>query len=1078
MTLQQMPHDFSFSKNEEEILENWEKQHIYQKLLTKNKDGPLFRFMDGPPFVSSNSLHYGHIHVGYIKDSILRFMRMFGYNVLNQIGFDCHGLPIEQVVEKRLGLKTKQEVEKFGIAEYNKECKQIIHSFAGSWQDIYNRIGRWVDFTNEYKTLDTNFMETVWWVFKQLWDKDLVYKGYKIMAFSTACATALSNFEAKQNYKDVTDMSVYVKFKLVDEDVYLTVWTTTPWTLPSNLALCVNPDLVYLYVRDLQDGTTYIVAEEAINNVYTIPKKKKDYEQPYEIIKKVKGYQLKDLEYVPMFDYFSKDRRFRILADKFVTATDGTGIVHLAPSFGEEDLEVCIKNKVLDIQDVGEYCPIDDDGFFTDPVEDYKGVQYNTANLVIIETLKEENKLIKKVPITHSYPFCWRTDTPLMYRAVSGLFIKVTSIKDKIIANNKKVNWVPDHVGKGRFNQWLENTKDWGVSRSRFFGTPIPVWISEDGEEMVCVGSIDELVELANLKERPDDLHREFIDKIKIPSKQGKGMLTRVEDVFDCWFESGSVPYAQIHYPFENKEVLDNTEYLSDFICEGIDQTRGWFYTLMVLSTALFDKPAFKNVICSGLILGEDGQKLSKRLENYVKPEKILSQYSADAARLYLISSPAARAGSFKFSEDDILQVIKKLNQWYNGLKFFLEHSIKYKKDGHTVDLTLYQKSTNIMDIWILARVKSMIILVKSSMDNFEIYKIYQYMLNFIEDLTNWYIKFNRNRLKGKNCSLEDQSFAISTLYKVLLTFSKITAPFTPYLSETMYQTLKPLLKDSQESVHMCEFPNKDNFTVDSEVERKMSSLQDIANTVRSLRCQSKTAMSGKVTINLVTLATDNEQLIDDIKELEQYMLEEINSLGIKYLSTKGLVKYKAVPDRKSLGQKFRKLAGFIVKLLDMVDQDTLTKFYNKSINEITLTLEEVSEKVVLTRDDLDVTVELNYKLSEHEYAVTTSGTVVIIDAEYTTQVKELYKRKLFIRAVQDMRKETSLHPWDKISIYYESEDKELINIINKNSNNISNDLGKKIYEMIVLDENNKETLVIDKVCDVDGSSIKILIKQ
>lgn len=1072
MSLKQMQKNFSFPEEEKKIQLHWKNNDTYKELLDLRKNNKTFKFMDGPPFVSSDNLHYGHILVAYIKDTILKYKMMKGYNAPYKIGYDCHGLPIEQVVEKKLGLKTKKEVEEFGIDNYNKECKSVIQSFSGAWQGVYNRMGRWVDFENEYKTLDINFMESVWWVFNQLWNKDLVYKGYKIMAFSTSCATALSNFEAKQNYKDVTDMSVYVKFSLVNKiNTYLTVWTTTPWTLPSNLALCVNPNLDYLEVTDLQDNATYIVAKDAIHNLYK--KSKKQTKPLYKIIREFKGSELKDIEYTPLFDYFiqynNQLRTFKIITDSFVTATDGTGIVHLAPSFGEVDLEVCIKNNILDICDVGDYCPIDDDGRFTDPVLDYIGVHYLTANLNIINSLKINKQLIKKVPVTHNYPYCWRTDTPLIYRAVSGLFIKVTSIKDKIIANNHKVKWIPENAGSGRFHQWLKNTRDWGVSRSRFFGTPIPVWISDDGEEMICVQSIDELVDLANLEHRPTDLHREFMDKIKIPSKQGKGMLTRIPDVFDCWFESGSVPYAQIHYPFQNKHIFQNNmEPLSDFICEGIDQTRGWFYTLMVLSTALFDVPAFKNVICSGLILGEDGTKLSKRLANYVNPYTAFQKYGSDAIRLYLISSPAAKAGSFKFNEDDIMLVSKRINQWYNGLKFFLEHSIKFQKDGHTIDINLYNDSDNIMDKWILARLNTVITNISSSLDDFVVYDIYKEVLGFIEDLTNWYIKFNRMRLNGKKCTFNDQHMALSTLYKVLLEFSKVTAPLTPFLSETMYLKLSVLLKNPSKSVHLCDFPTTDSITIDSDIERKMKNLQEIASSVRSLRRHTKNATSAKVTLNSVTIATDNNQLIDDLKELNVYLLEEINSLKITYLPTIGLVKYKATTNRKNIGQRFKKQASEVANFLNELDQDTLRDIYNKT-NQI------IMNKYILIKDvDFYVTTEDNHVLAEFEHSSVTSGNLIIINAEYTKTVDELYKKKLFIRSIQELRKINNLHPWDPISIYYGSENNQLLDIINNYSDIISNDLDKPIYQMHDLDSTKK--IIANEICSIDGIDMRIII--
>ena len=629
---------------EKNILNLWKINETFEKSLQKTKKYPIFTFYDGPPFATGLP-HYGHILAGTIKDIICRYATMKNNYVPRRAGWDAHGLPIEYEIEKKLGIKTKSQVIDYGIGNYNKECESIVMRCADQWKYTINRIGRWIDFDNDYKTMDTNFMESVWWVFKELWKKDLVYKGFKIMPYSNACNTPLSNFEAKSNYKDIHERSVIVTFPLVNENnTFFLVWTTTPWTLPSNIALCVNPNIIYVKLFDNINNKIYILAESLINSIF---KNKKNYN----ILEKMKGIELKNIKYIPIFNYFEYLNTFKILIDDFVLDDSGTGIVHLAPAFGEDDFRVCIENNLITKDGTNLICPIDPNGSFTSKVKDFEGLKVKECDKEITDYLKSIGRLFKIINCVHSYPFCWRSDTPLIYKAVSCWFVNVEKIKDKIIENNKKINWIPGYVGEKRFHNWLKDTKDWCISRNRYWGTPLPIWVSDDMEEIVNIGSIDELSKLSGIK--LTNLHRHHLDKITIPSKMGKGKLKRVEEVFDCWFESGSMPYAQSHYPFENKDLFEKN-FPADFIAEGLDQTRGWFYTLMVLSTALFDKPAFKNVIVNGLVLAEDGKKMSKRLKNYPDPLNIVNKYGADALRMYLIDSPVVKAESLRFKESGV----------------------------------------------------------------------------------------------------------------------------------------------------------------------------------------------------------------------------------------------------------------------------------------------------------------------------------------------------------------------------------------------------------------------------------------
>ena len=629
-------------------------------------------------------------------------------------------MPVEHEIDKSLGVTGPQDVEKMGIKAYNAHCRSIVMKYAVEWEKTISRLGRWIDFENDYKTLDPSFMESVWWVFSQLFEKGQVYRGFRIMPYSFGCSTPLSNFEANSNYKDVSDPSIVVSFPLIeDESVSLLAWTTTPWTLPSNLALCVNPDFEYVKIKDEESGSVYILAEGRLDILYKNPKKAK-----FEVLCRYKGSDLLGLKYVPLFDYYAdrKETAFRVLTDKYVTSDSGTGIVHQAPAFGEDDFRVCISAGVV----TGENdlpMPIDASAKFLPIIKEYAGLNVKEADKPIQKDLKVKGRLIRQTQINHSYPFCWRSQTPLIYRAVPGWFVRVAPVVDKLLANNDLTYWVPENIKEGRFHNWLANARDWNISRSRYWGTPIPLWVSDDLEEIVVISSIAELRELSG-DESIVDIHRDSIDHLTIPSRKGKGLLKRIPEVFDCWFESGSMPYAKSHYPFENKANFANN-FPADFIAEGIDQTRGWFYTLMVLSTHLFDKPAWKNLIVNGLVLAADGKKMSKSLKNYPDPNLVLEQYGADALRLYLITSPAVRAETLKFREDGVKEIITRvLLPWYNSYRFFFAQLSLLKKD-HGIDFVYNEAldlavDANMMDKWILASTQSLIAFVKSEMSGMQ----------------------------------------------------------------------------------------------------------------------------------------------------------------------------------------------------------------------------------------------------------------------------------------------------------------------------------------------------------------------
>jgi isoleucyl-tRNA synthetase len=1087
----QMPPVFSFPENEEEILQFWKSIELYSdKIVNKNKDGQEFNFQDGPPFVSSANLHFGHIHISIMKSFLVNFLNMHNYNVLNKSGKDCHGLPIETIVSGHLGLKTNDEIKNYGLANYNNKCANTINEYAESWNPIFNRIGRFLDFKNEYYTMDLNYMESIWWAWKTLHDKKLVYSGYKIMPYSTACGTPISASEASGDdvFKEVTDTSIYIKFQLVDvnePNTYLVVWTTTPWTLPSNLALAMNPNIEYCKIYDIATKEFYIIAKNCLENLYGKPKKKnnntdnnKDNTKDtlYEIIEIFLGKELENRLYIPVFNYFVQGHKFKIIMADFVEAGSGTGIVHLAPAFGQDDFDACIMKNIITVENVGDYCPVNDNGFFTDPVVDYKGEHVLSTNKKIIEKMKQEQKLLKIEMYKHSYPFCWRTDTPLIYKAVSSYFVKVTEIRDRMVEHNETVNWVPETIGNGRFKQWLMNARDWGVSRSRFFGTPIPMWISDDGKETICVGSIDELVKLAGLTEKPTNLHPQYINHIIIPSLEGRGMLKHCNAVFDCWFESGCAPFAQLHYPFENTNFFDNKEFLTDFICEGLDQTRGWFYTLMVLSTGLFDKPAFKNVICSGLILAADGKKFSKRLGNFVSPLEVCNEYGADALRLYLTGSPAAHGDAFQFNEKYIKEISAKYFQLFNSFKYLIENLIKYEKDGNVFNIYAYIDSKNVMDNWILARMKSVLSNIETCMADYEFYKVKGEILDFIEDLTNWYIKFNRNRLRGRYCDVNEQGQALSTLYRVILMFSIISAPFMPFLAETIYKKLNVLLpiEEKKESVHLCVYPNVNEFLNDPIVERRMKHLQEVCKMVRSLRDKTKTATSIKVPLKTVVIINENEDFIEDLQVLERYMREEINGLDIIYKTTCGLSHYKLEPNNKDLGIVFKNDAKLIKsKLLELSQEEIINYVNNKEIGITLNGIGQDNKVIILNEPFFTVIKEQNLALGQNELTMVHDNTTIIIDHTYDNEVIELYTKRLLIVGIQEMRKNTRLRPWDKINIYYKSSS-FIENVFLKFKNEIDQELNYPVLQMDGLHEHiNKIT---ESQFDVNGENVFIII--
>ncbi|HEY1079478.1 MAG TPA: isoleucine--tRNA ligase [Bdellovibrio sp.] len=892
--------DVSLPKQEEAILNFWDQEKIFQRSMDP-QGKKTYTFYDGPPFATGLP-HYGHLLAGVLKDVVPRYWTMKGYTVPRRFGWDCHGVPVEYEINKTHKIESRKDVFKMGVANYNDACRSIVKRYSEDWKTTVRRVGRWVDMENPYFTMDVSFMQSVWWVFQELFKKGLIYEGYKVVPYSVGISTSLSNFEANQNYKMVQDPAITVMFKLANEhDTAIMAWTTTPWTLPSNLALAVGLEIDYVKVLEKSSGRKLIMAQALLPSVFKKP------DDEVEALQMMKGSELVGLTYEPLFPYFgdrAEKGAFRIISSDHVTTDSGTGVVHMAPAFGEEDYFACAKAGIPIVN------PVDDDGMFTSEVPDYAGKRVKEADKDIIADLKKRGNLFKQDTIQHSYPFCYRSDTPLIYRAVSSWFVAVEKIKENIIANNKQTSWVPDHLRDGRFGNWLEGARDWAISRNRFWGTPLPIWRNSEGE-VICVGSRDELEKLSGQK--VDDLHIEFVDKITIPSPTGKSPLKRVDGVLDCWFESGSMPYAQWGFPNANVEDFKKA-FPADYIAEGLDQTRGWFYTLTIIGTALFNQSPFKNVIVNGLVLAEDGRKMSKSLKNYPDPMAVLDQHGADALRLYLIDSPVVKAQELKFSEKGVYDIVRKiLLRWWNSYSFFANYA---NIDGF-VPKGDAKNSPNILDQWVLSRLHGLTANTHKEMDAYRLYNVVPHLLQFIEDLTNTYIRFNRS-LFWQDGMPETKRYAYETLHEVLVTLSRLMAPFAPFMSETTYKNLSQVLPNKKDSVHLESFPVADLSMLRPELEEAVKAMDTLVTLGRNHR--EKIAVKAKIPLNEIKIIHRSPELLKTLQMFEPFFIDELNFRKVVYDSNED--HYVQVTAKanfpvlgKRLGAKMKAVGAGIQKL-------------------------------------------------------------------------------------------------------------------------------------------------------------------
>ncbi|MGI6432826.1 MAG: isoleucine--tRNA ligase [Sphaerochaetaceae bacterium] len=986
-----------FPTMEENIQKFWEANQIYQKSVKQRDANNEYVFYDGPPFATGLP-HFGHLVPGTIKDLYPRYQTMKGKRVNRRFGWDCHGLPVEYEIEKSLNLKGYKEIVDYGVAKFNEQCRSIVLRYTNEWEATINRMGRWVDFEHGYRTMDTDYMETIWWVFKTLYERGLIYEGYNILPYSPALATPLSNFEVNLGgYQDVVDPAITVRFKVADQEkTYFLAWTTTPWTLPSNLALALGPELEYVKIRDIKEDVLYILGKERLSSYY------KDQSE-YELVANYKGKDLEGLAYEPLFPFFAHLKEvgaFVTVLGDYVSTEEGSGIVHTAPGFGEDDYQV-LKGTGIPV-----VCPIDADCRFTSEVSLWENVFVKDADESIIQWLKDEGKLVKKENYLHSYPFCYRTHKPLIYRAMECWYVDVTAIKESMLKANDQIYWMPDHLKHGRFGKWLEGARDWAISRNRFWGNPIPVWKSDGSDYVEVIGSIEELYQKSGV--RVTDLHKHFVDDISWPSPDGKGTMRRIADVLDCWFESGSMPYAQNHYPFENKEFVEN-HFPADFICEGLDQTRGWFYTLVVIGAALFDKPAFYNCVTNGIVLDANGKKMSKSLKNYTDPIEIVDAYGADALRFALMNSAVTRAEDLKFSEELVKEVLKNLIiPLWNAYSFFITYA---NIDAYEISSTPFEELTNPMDRWIISASEELVQSVTEAWDAYETQKGCSAILTFIDSLNNWYIRRSRRRFwRSENDA--DKKQAYDTLYRVLLTVVKVAAPVIPFTTEEIYLNLKE--KEMSESVHLELFPQYNESERDTNLEKQMELTRQAITMGRSLRSAHNLKIRQPLSsLYLVTTDATERQILASMKPI---IAEELNVKEVIIQKDESsLVSYSAKANFKVLGSQLGKEMKEAASAIAQLPSSTIARVLEGEH----IVLSYGQKSLQIKADDIIV--------QRHEAAdmrVLNEGKLTVgFDTKMTEELLAEGLARDVVRAVQNLRKERNLDVADRILLTIEADD-------------------------------------------------------
>ena len=1025
---------------ESEISAYWDKINAFETSVENRKNDKTFRFYDGPPF-PTGSPHYGNLLAGVIKDIVPRYWTMRGYYVERRFGWDVHGLPIEMEVQKKLNLEDPQQIDEYGIDKFNEACRSQVQTNTENWEKITRKIGRWVDFENDYKTMDIEFMESVWWVFKELWSKDLIYQDYKVLPYSWAASTPLSNFEANMDYRDVEDPSIYFTLdarddykKVIKGDKFL-VWTTTPWCIPGNLAIAIGKEIEYSRISI--KNNFYWIATDRLFEM-------SDYE--VEVLETSIGKDLIGASYIPAYseyEHLFKDGAFRIIHSDDTNTESGSGLVSQAPAYGESDF-YALKNASIDV--IAD--PVTLSGKFDSTFKELDGLNVKDADKLIMDQLEERGNLFSKTTEMHSYPFCWRTGTPLIYKAIPTWFVNVEKIRDRMVELNHSTHWVPGFIGEKRFSNWLGNARDWAISRNRYWGSCIPVWINtDDPEDMLCIGSVEELEKLSGQK--ITDLHRHYLDDLDIEI-DGK-TYKRTSEVLDCWFESGAMPYGQQHYPFENEEDFFDG-FPADFIAEGLDQTRGWFYTLTVLAVALFDSVAFKNCITTGMILAEDGRKMSKSLKNYPDPEELLNSYGGDSLRAYLINSPVVRGEPLKFSEEGVKLVTRNiiLPLW-NSFSFFSTYANADDITFEDLEKASPVEDRPMMDRWIISSMQSLIKTVNEKMENYYLYEVIPPLMNFVDELTNWYVRSNRKRFwKEKDENDIDKINAFKTLHEVLLEFSKSMAPVLPFICEKIYQGL---IEENNESIHYCDYPEADENLIDKDLEDNIELAKKVIKSVRNLRVKLK--LPNKQPLNSVKIITKDKEIEEKLNVISDLIKNEVNVKEVLFdFDVDNWINYEFKPNFKVLGPKLGKQINILSEYLKKVD-DNIS-------NDILQGVGVVVDGIKVSSGEIDII--LNKKEDNENQDIVDDFSLYLDTSLDENLIMERFSREL-VSSIQKLRKDSGLDVVDRIKLTITSNDSFV-----KESLNIHNDYVKNETLAIELNfiEEESQDLIFDKNVSLD----------
>ena len=1010
--------DMNFVEREKQVEKFWEDNQIFEKSMKVREGNPSYVFYDGPP-TANGKPHIGHVETRVIKDMIPRYRTMKGYQVPRKAGWDTHGLPVELEVEKKLGLDGKDQIEKYGVEPFIEQCKESVWKYEGMWEDFSHTVGFWADMKNPYVTYHNDYIESEWWALKEIWKKGLLYEGHKIVPYCPRCGTPLSSHEVAQGYKDVKERSAVVRFKVKGEDAYILAWTTTPWTLPSNVALCVNPDEDYVKVTS--KGYTYYMAAALVDTVLG---------EGAEILEHYQGKDLEFKEYEPLFPYAEKrignKKAYYVVCDTYVTLTDGTGVVHIAPAFGEDDSKVGHRYDLPFVQLVNEK------GEMTEETP-WAGTFCKKADMAVLQALEDKDLLFDAPLFEHSYPHCWRCDTPLIYYARETWFIRMTAVKEDLIRNNNTINWIPESIGKGRFGDWLENVQDWGLSRNRYWGTPLPVWQCECGHQD-CIGSIEELKEKAD--NCPDDieLHRPYIDAVTIKCPKCGKEMHRVPEVNDCWFDSGSMPFAQHHYPFENKETFEK-QFPAQFISEAVDQTRGWFYSLLAISTLLFNKAPYENVIVLGLVQDENGQKMSKSKGNAVDPFDALNKYGADAIRWYFYINSAPWLPN-RFHGKAVVEGQRKfMSTLWNTYAFFVLYANIDNFDA-TKYILDYDKLP-VMDKWLLSKLNTMVKTVDADLDSYKIPEAARALQEFVDDMSNWYVRRSRERFWAKGME-QDKINAYMTLYTALVTVAKAAAPMIPFMTEDIYQNLvRSIDANAPESIHLCDYPKVNEAWIDKDLEANMEELLEIV--VLGRACRNTANIKNRQPIG--TMYVKAEKAMD--KFYTDIIADELNVKEVKFADdVESFISYSFKPQLRTVGPKYGKLLNGIRTALSEIDGTAAMKELRE--NGV-LTLDIDGNKVELAEEDL-----LIETAQTEGYVTETDGeTSVVLDTNLTPElIQEGFVREI-ISKVQTMRKEAGFEVMDKIIVYAKDNDK-IMDIMKANQDEIKREV---LAENIILGE-------------------------